>query len=117
MVPVAAGRTGWAAWGTREAEEARERYAFHRMRVAREQRENDERLAAKAAEKLADLEAASTLTDAGALARKRAVIEAAMQRARARREEVAAEPATTAGATLGNPAGTTGPGGPRNDDP
>jgi hypothetical protein len=50
------------------------------MRVARVQRENDERLAAKAAEKLADLEAASTLTDAGALARKRAVIEAASKR-------------------------------------
>ncbi|MBI5716724.1 MAG: electron transport complex subunit RsxB [Burkholderiales bacterium] len=87
MVPVTGERTGWAAWGPSEAAQARERYAFHRMRVAREQRENDERLEAKAAQKLADLEAASTLIDAEALARKRAVIEAARQRARVRQRE------------------------------
>ena len=85
MVPATGERTGWAAWSEHEAEQARERYAFHRMRLAREQQENDERLAAKAASKLADLEAASSLTDPEALARKRAVVEAAMQRARARR--------------------------------
>lgn len=92
MIPVTGERTGWAAWSEAEARQARERYAFHQMRVARERRENDERLAAKAAQKLADLEAASTLTDADVLARKRAVIEAAMQRARARREEARADP-------------------------
>lgn len=86
MEPVTGDRTGWAAWSDDEAAQARERYAFHRLRVAREQRENDERLAAKAAHKLADLQAASTLVDADVLARKRAVIEAAMQRARERGE-------------------------------
>ncbi|MCW5636583.1 MAG: electron transport complex subunit RsxB [Rubrivivax sp.] len=85
MVPVTGDRTGWQAWSSELALEARERYAFHRERVERERRENDERLAAKAAQKLADLEAASTLTDPQLLARKRAVIEAAMQRARAQR--------------------------------
>jgi Na+-translocating ferredoxin:NAD+ oxidoreductase subunit B len=82
MVPTTGARTGWAAWSAREAEQARERYAFHRLRVDREGQENDERLAARAASKLADLEAASKLTDPDALARKRAVVEAAMRRAR-----------------------------------
>jgi len=86
MQPVTGERTGWAAWSEAEARQARERYAFHQFRVARERRENDERLAAKAKQKLADLEAASTLTDPEVLARKRAVIEAAMQRARAQRD-------------------------------
>jgi electron transport complex protein RnfB len=87
MVPVTGERTGWAAWSAAQATEARERYAFHRFRVEREARENDERLAAKAAAKLGDLERASTLTDPEALAKKRAVIEAALARARARKTE------------------------------
>jgi electron transport complex protein RnfB len=87
MVPVTGTRTGWSAWSAAQADEARSRYAFHKLRLVREQQENDERLAAKAASKLADLEAASTITDPEALARKRAVVEAAMQRARARRAE------------------------------
>ena len=53
----------------------------------RERSDNDERLARKAQAKLDDLEAASTITDPAALDRKRAVIEAAMARARARRGE------------------------------
>jgi electron transport complex protein RnfB len=85
MQPVSGARTGWQAWSAAQADEARERYAFHRWRVEREARENDERLAAKAAVKLADLQGASTITDSETLARKRAVIEAALERARARR--------------------------------
>ena len=49
MVEVTGTRTGWDAWSPQQADEARERYAFHRLRVERERRENDERLAAKAA--------------------------------------------------------------------
>jgi electron transport complex protein RnfB len=89
MTPVTDTRTGWDAWSAAEATLARERYQFHKMRFAREQQENDERLAAKAAEKLADLEAASSIVDSEALARKRAVVEAAMQRARAARAAAA----------------------------
>jgi electron transport complex protein RnfB len=85
MVPVSGSATGWAAWSEAQAREARERYAFHRLRVERETRENDERLAAKAAAKLADLESHSALTDPAAIERKRAVVEAALARARARR--------------------------------
>ena len=86
MVPVTADRTGWAAWSLAQAEEARERYAFHRFRVERAAREHDEALAAKAAAKLADLPAHTQHTDPAVIERKRAVIEAALARARARRE-------------------------------
>jgi electron transport complex protein RnfB len=81
MQPVTGTRTGWDAWSPAQADEARERYAFRQLRVAREQRENDERLAAKAAAKLADLASHTRLTDPEAIERKRAVVEAAMARA------------------------------------
>jgi electron transport complex protein RnfB len=80
-------QTGWDAWSAVQADEARERYGFHRFRVEREQRENNERLARKAQAKLDDLAAASAIDDPQALERKRAVIEAAMARARAKRAE------------------------------
>ena len=86
MVEVSGTRTGWDAWSAQQADEARERYAFHRLRVEREQRENDARLAAKAQAKLADLAEQSRITDADALQRKRAVVEAALARARATRD-------------------------------
>jgi electron transport complex protein RnfB len=86
MLPVTGERTGWAAWSAEQAEQARERYAFHRFRTERARRENDERLAAKAAAKLADLPAHTRHTDPEAIERKRAVIEAALARARARRD-------------------------------
>ena len=78
------GASGWAAWSPAQADEARQRYAAHRERTERDRRENDERLAAKAEAKLADLASASTITDPAALERKRAVIEAALTRARSR---------------------------------
>ncbi len=87
MLPVTGTRTGWDAWSPAQAAAAREHYAFHRWRLERERRENDERLAAKAQAKLADLEQHSRLTDPEMLAKKRAVIEAALARARARRQE------------------------------
>ena len=77
--------TGWAAWTQAQADEARHRYAFHRQRMAREQEENAARLEEKARTKLADLPAHSQHTDPAVLDRKRAVIEAALARARARR--------------------------------
>ena len=85
MVPITGTRTGWAAWSATHAEQARTSYALHQMRTQREQRENDERLAAQAQAKLDDLARHSNLTDPEALARKRAVVEAAMARARQRR--------------------------------
>ena len=85
MVPVTGAQTGWQAWSAEQAALARDRYTFHRLRVERDRRENDERLAAKAAAKLADLPSHTQHTDPATLERKRAVIEAALTRARARR--------------------------------
>jgi electron transport complex protein RnfB len=86
MAPITGERTGWQAWSAPQADEARERYAFHQFRVERERRENDERLAAKAQAKLADLAAHSRLTEPAALDAKRAVIQAALARARAKQQ-------------------------------
>jgi Na+-translocating ferredoxin:NAD+ oxidoreductase subunit B len=79
------GRTGWDAWSPDQADEARTRYAARRERLARRTAEREATQAAKAERKLADLAAASTLTEPHTLERKRAAIEAALQRARARR--------------------------------
>jgi electron transport complex protein RnfB len=84
LLPVSGDLTGWQAWTAAQADEARARYAWHAERLAREAYENDQRLATQAATKLADLAAHSRHTDPDTLARKRAVIEAAMARARAR---------------------------------
>ena len=85
MENVSGQRTGWAAWSPEQAQQARQRYAWHQQRRAREQREHEERLEAKARAKLADLGAHSLHTDPAVLAQKRTVIEAALARARARR--------------------------------
>ena len=85
MVEASDGRRGWSAWSPDQATQARERYAFHRLRVEREARENEARLLAKAEHKLADLEQHTKLTDPQAIERKRRTIEEALARARARR--------------------------------
>jgi len=84
LVDATPGLTGWSAWSAELADEARNRYTAHLARNERDRRENDERLAAKAKAKLADLEQASTITDPAALERKRAVVEAALARTRDR---------------------------------
>jgi Na+-translocating ferredoxin:NAD+ oxidoreductase subunit B len=78
--------TGWAAWSQTDADQARDRYAFHSYRTKRDEGENDKRLETKAHMKLADLEHHSQHTDPVVLDKKRAVIEAALARARAKRE-------------------------------
>ncbi|QKO21572.1 electron transport complex subunit RsxB [Rhodoferax sp. BAB1] len=85
MENVSGKRTGWAAWSQPQADTARQRYAFHVLRLQREQQENELRLEGKARAKLADLPAHSQHTDPTVLDQKRAVIEAALARARARR--------------------------------
>jgi electron transport complex protein RnfB len=84
---VTPGRAGWQAWSQPQADEARERYGFHRLRVERAKRDNEARLAAKAEQKLANLEEHTRLTDPQQIDQKRAVIEAALARARQRRGE------------------------------
>ena len=83
---VSADATGWDAWSPELAEQARQRYEFHVMKQQREALENDQKLEAKAQLKLSDLAAHSQHTDPAVLDKKRAVIEAALARARAKRE-------------------------------
>jgi electron transport complex protein RnfB len=94
MEPVTGAATGWAAWSDSLAQQARQRYDFRQLRVARDKRENDERLAAKAAHKLADLVNQTQHTEPEVIDRKRAVIEAALARARAQRQTTTPPPST-----------------------
>jgi len=83
---VSGERTGWQAWTAGQAQQGRTRYNERQARLLREQQENEARLEAKARAKLADLAAHSKITDEAVLDKKRAVIEAALARSRARRE-------------------------------
>ncbi len=93
LVNVSGDLTGWRAWSQPLADEARQRYEFHRFRLEREHTERNERLEARALS-LRPLEVAQQPITPVATApeaepapddRKRAVIEAAMARARAAR--------------------------------
>lgn len=89
LVPAQAGEappTGWAAWSQPQADAARERHGWRTVRLVRAQAEHETRLQAKAEHKLAHLAEASKLTEPTELDAKRAVIEAALARARARRQ-------------------------------
>ena len=86
LVNASGERTGWSAWSDAQAERARERYAFRKLRLQQAARDNDARLAAKAQAKLADLPSHTHHTDPAVIERKRAIIEAALARARARQK-------------------------------
>jgi electron transport complex protein RnfB len=77
--------TGWQAWTARQAEHARLRYEQRAVRLQREAYEQRQRLIDKAELKGSDIAAHSQHTDPAVLANKRAIIEAALQRARAKR--------------------------------
>ena len=78
--------TGWAAWSQPAADQARDRYALHSYRVKRDEGENDKKLEDKALVKRVDLASHAQHTDAAVPDTKRAVIEAALARARAKRD-------------------------------
>jgi electron transport complex protein RnfB len=85
MTPVTS-ETGWAAWSQEAADAARARHDLRTERLKREREENDARLAAKAVEKMRAVtaEAANTPEELAEKERKRAIIAAAMERARLR---------------------------------
>lgn len=85
-------RTGWAAWPQALAEQARQRYAWHRWRLERQAREHALALQTKAEMKGTDLAAHSQHTDPAVLDKKRAVIQAALERARSRRATLSPMP-------------------------
>ena len=78
-------RTGWHAWSAAQAQEALQRYEARQARRQREETEHAQRMEEKARAKLADLPALTHGADGAELARKKAVIEAALARARAKR--------------------------------
>ncbi|WP_243646427.1 electron transport complex subunit RsxB [Tepidimonas ignava] len=87
MVVTTPGRTGWAAWSDAQAERARQRYHARRARLQRQADEHQARQLAKAEAKLADLAAHSKHTDPALLERKRALVQAAIDKARAARRQ------------------------------
>jgi Na+-translocating ferredoxin:NAD+ oxidoreductase subunit B len=92
---VSGERTGWQAWSPTQAQQARERYQQRQQRLAQEKQEHEQRLEAKAQMKLADLAAHSQHTDPATLDKKRSVIEAALARAKARRDAATASAEST----------------------
>ena len=83
MINVTGEQTGWEAWSPNLAELARQRYHNREKRLDREQKDNDERLAKKAAAKLASVNAeqANSAEEEKEKERKRAIIAAAIARA------------------------------------
>jgi electron transport complex protein RnfB len=84
MLPITGERTGWDAWTDDQAAAARARHDFRGARLQRERDENDARLAAKAVAKMKEVtaETANTPEELAEKERKRAIIAAAMERAR-----------------------------------
>ena len=84
MIPVTPGKTGWDAWSQQAANAARRRHDQRTARLQREKADNDARLAAKAAEKMKEVNAEMAVTpeEQAEKERKRAIIAAAMERAR-----------------------------------
>ena len=87
MIPVTK-ETGWAAWSQEAADLSRQRYNSRNVRLLREEADNDKRLAAKAEKKLKALDVDNAQSDAEKLEieRKKAIIAAAMARAREKQQ-------------------------------
>lgn len=92
MTPVTGERTGWDAWSQAQADSARERHERRTKRLEREREAAQARAAARRAEAAAS--AAPELTGQRAddeAAKKRAIIQAALERARQKKEALAAQ--------------------------
>jgi Na+-translocating ferredoxin:NAD+ oxidoreductase subunit B len=93
MVPVSGRQTGWNAWSPEQAQQARQRYESRTQRLARREQDRAKRHLSEAEDKLADLSGHTrgldglAQDDPAALReaqRKRAIIEAALARAKAK---------------------------------
>nr|WP_233410524.1 electron transport complex subunit RsxB [Rugamonas sp. CCM 8940] len=93
--------TGWDAWSQPQADAARQRHDRRALRLQRDIAENDARLAAKAVAKLRAVDdlAPENAAEQAEKERKRAIIAAAMERARLKAEAAKAGPADAAAAT------------------
>lgn len=77
-------RTGWAAWSAPQADQALQLYTQKKQRAVRQEQAHLANQQDKATAKLADLQAHTHTHSEDEAARKRAVIEAALAKARAR---------------------------------
>jgi electron transport complex protein RnfB len=84
LVNVSGEATGWQAWSAQQAQQARARYEQRTVRLAQQAQEHALGLLAKAERKVSDIAAHSQHTDPVVLAKKRAIIEAVLARARAK---------------------------------
>jgi Na+-translocating ferredoxin:NAD+ oxidoreductase subunit B len=102
MVPVTGAATGWDAWTQPQADAARTRHDRHMARLAREREAAEARAAARraashtaaAAAGVSESHSAPASTAPAtddAEAKKRAIIQAALERARKKKEELAAQ--------------------------
>ena len=83
MINVTGDKTGWDAWNQELADVSRKRYHDRETRLDREQKDNDDRLAKKAAAKLQSVNSESPQSEEELIEqeRKRAIIAAAIARA------------------------------------
>ena len=88
MIPITENKTGWHAWSADQADAARQRFHQRERRLRIEKEEQDARLAAKAAAKLNEVNNESALSpeELAEKNRKRAIIQAAIERARLQKE-------------------------------
>jgi electron transport complex protein RnfB len=88
MIPITENKTGWQAWSADQADAARQRFHQRERRLRVEKEEQDARLASKAAAKLNEVNNESALSpeELAEKNRKRAIIEAAIERARLQKE-------------------------------
>jgi electron transport complex protein RnfB len=85
LEPVTGERTGWAAWSPQAADQALERYQYRSTRRRLQEGKDAIRLEKKAQEKLANLAELTHGAEGAEAERKRAVIAAALARAKALR--------------------------------
>ncbi|HTH73295.1 MAG TPA: electron transport complex subunit RsxB [Trinickia sp.] len=92
MTPVTGERTGWDAWSQAQADAARKRHERRSARLEREREAAQARAAARRAEAAASPREAPTSQPADdEAAKKRAVIQAALERARQKKDALAAQ--------------------------
>lgn len=89
MVDVTPGKTGWQAWSQAQADQSRRHFQLRQERLEREKIENETRLLAKAAEKLRIVSTEMPLTEKEIKEkeRKKAIIHAAIERARLKKPD------------------------------
>ena len=82
MVPVTGDRTGWDAWSQQQADDTRARHDLHVARLERDKRAHEAMLA----ERTARMHTAATPEEQSDQVRKKALIQAALERVRQKKE-------------------------------